>query len=89
MNNSELIDRAQWIARTLTYNGEEREARAKHTLHELSHRLGQATVKVSSKKGKMIVMTAMGQHRLMTFWERVFYRLFNIVPPINGWRGDK
>ncbi len=89
MNNSELIDRAQGIARTLTYGGEEREAKAKHTLHELCHRLGQATVKVRHQKGKMIVMTAMGQTRFMTFCERVFYRLFNIVPPINGWRGDK
>lgn len=86
--NSDLIGQAQELARRLTYN-DDKEAPVKHTLHELCHRLGAATLRVTSKKGKLMVATTMGQSRPMTFSERVLYRLFNVIPPIGGWPEKK
>lgn len=89
MNDSELIDQAQGIARCMTYNGAKTEAEAKHTLHELCHRLGAKTVRVHKKDDGLLLVTAFGQSRFMSLSERLLYRAFGIVPPISGWRGDK
>ena len=88
MNNSELIDRAQSIARGLSYN-DQKHGPVKHTLHELCHRLGAETLRVHKKDDGLLLITAYGQSRFMTLGERVLYRLFGVVPPISGWRGDK
>jgi hypothetical protein len=90
MTNSELIDQAQGIARCLSYNDPEPAvAGAKHTIHELCHRLGAKTLRVHKKNDGLLLVTAYGQSRFMTAGERVLHRLFGVVPPINGWRGDK
>lgn len=88
MNDSELIDKAQGIARGLSYN-DTKQGPVKHTLHELCHRLGAKTVRVHKKKDGLLLITAYGQARFMTFAESVLYRALGVVPPINGWRGDK
>jgi archaeosine-15-forming tRNA-guanine transglycosylase len=89
MTNSELIDQAQGVARCMTYNDGKTQAQAKHMLHELCHRLGAETIRVHKKNDGLLLVTAYGQSRFMTAGERVLYRLFGVVPPINGWRGDK
>lgn len=89
MNDSELIDSAQGLARCMSYNGQKTEAEAKHTLHELCHRLGSKTLRIHKKKDGLLLITAYGQARFMTLSERVLHRLFGVVPPIDGWRGDK
>lgn len=88
MTNSELIDRAQGIARGLSYN-DTKQGQVKHTLHELCHRLGAESLRIHKKKDGLLLITEFGQARFMDFGERVLYRLFGVVPPINGWRGDK
>jgi hypothetical protein len=88
MTDSELIDRAQGIARGLSYN-DTKQGPVKHTLHELCHRLGALDVRVHRKDDGLLLVTAYGQSRYMTFGERVLHRLFGVVPPINGWRGGK
>lgn len=88
MNDSELIDKAQSIARGLSYN-DTKQGPVKHTLHELSHRLGAKTLRVHKKNDGLLLVTAYGQARFLTLGERVLHRLFGIVPPIEGWRGDK
>lgn len=88
MNNGELIERAMAIARSMSYN-DEKQAPAKHTLHELCHRLGAETLRVHKKRDGLLLITEFGQARFMTTGERVLHWLFGVVPPINGWRGDK
>ena len=88
MNDSELIDRAQGMARGLSYN-DTMQGPVKHTLHELAHRLGAKTLRIHKKKDGLMLITAYGQARFMTLGERLMYRLFGVVPPIEGWRGDK
>lgn len=88
MNDSELIDRAQGLARCLSYN-DTAQGPVKHTLHELCHRLGAKTLRVHKKDDGLLLVTAYGQSRFMTLGERILHRLFGAVPPIDGWRGDK
>jgi len=88
MNDRELIDRAQGIARGLSYNDKKHGA-VKHTLHELSHRLGAKTLRVHKKDDGLLLVTAFGRSRFLTLGERVLYRLFGVVPPIEGWKGAK
>lgn len=88
MNNSELIDRAQAIARSLSYN-DTKQGPVKHTLHELCHRLGAETLRVHKKDDGLLLITDFGQSRFMTMGERILHRLFGVVPPIDGWHGDK
>lgn len=89
MNDSELIDKAQGLASCLSYNDTKPVAGAKHTIHELCHRLGAKTLRVHKKDDGLLLVTCYGQSRFMDFGERVLYRLFGVVPPISGWRGDK
>ena len=88
MNDSELIDKAQGIARSLSYN-DKAHGPVKHTLHELCHRLGAKTLSVHTKDNGLSVATCYGKTRCMTLGERILHRLFGVVPPIDGWRGDK
>lgn len=83
MTDSELIDTAQAVARTLTYN-EQPQAAAKHMLHELCHRLGEKTVRVHKKRDGLLVITAFGRSRFMTMRERILYRLFGVVPDVHS-----
>lgn len=89
MNDSELINKAQGLARCLSYNDTGPQAGAKHTIHELCHRLGAKTLRVHKKADGLLLITAYGQSRFLTLGERLLYRLLGVVPPINGWRGDK
>lgn len=89
MNDSELIDKAQGIARCLSYNDTKPVAGAKHTIHELCHRLGAKTARVHKKSDGLLLVTCFGQSRFLTLGERILHRLFGVVPPIAGWRGDK
>ena len=88
MTDNELIDKAQGIARNLSYNADGPEAAAKHALHELCHRLGARTLRVHKKADGLLLITAYGQSRFMTTGERILYRLFGVVPPIHGWREE-
>lgn len=84
MTDSELIDKAQGVARCLTYNDDEPQAAAKHLLLEMAHRLGKHTVRVHKKKDGFLMITAFGKARFMTFKERSLYRMFGVVPPIDA-----
>ena len=56
---------------------------------ELSHRLGAKTLRVHKKDDGLLLVTAFGRSRFLTLGERVLYRLFGVVPPIEGWKGAK
>lgn len=83
MTDSEAIEAAQGAARCLTYNDDKPQAVAKHMLHEMAHRLGAKTLRVHRKKDGMLLVTAFGRSRFMTLRERVLYRLFDVVPPMD------
>lgn len=83
MTDFEAIEAAQGAARCLTYNDDKPQAVAKHMLHEMSHRLGAKTLRVHKKKDGLMLITAFGRSRYLTFRERLLYRLFGVVPPID------
>lgn len=86
MDSSQLIDRALDMSRTLSYN-DEKEAPIKHMMRELAWRLGDKTIEVKKIDNRLTIITPFGRNRLMTFGERVLYRLFKVIPPIEGsWR---
>jgi ribosomal protein S11 len=82
MTDSEAIEAAQGAARCLTYNDDKPQAKAKHMLLEMAHRLGAKTLRVRMQAGRMLLVTAFGQSRAMTLRERVLYRMFGVVPAI-------
>lgn len=86
MTDSELIGKAQGIARCLSYNDDSHQAAAKHILLEMAHRLGKQTLRVHKKKDGLLLVSEFGQSRFLTLQERVLYQLFGVVPPIDGWR---
>lgn len=88
MTDGELIDRAQNIARRMTDNDDKTQAEAKHILSELCHRLGAKATRIHKKQDGLLLITVYGRTRYMTLSERVLYRLFGVVPPFKGWRGD-
>lgn len=79
LNNSKLIDKAQGVAACLTYN-EEPDAPAKHVIHELCHRLGARTVRITKKRGGYLMTTLFGRERFLTLSEALVWRLFRRPP---------
>jgi outer membrane biogenesis lipoprotein LolB len=84
----EVIDRAYSLARRLSYN-DKVQAPVKQTLHELCNLLGTKTLHVCKKKEGLLLVNGHGQSRFLTVDERLLYRVFGVVPPIDGWRGNK
>lgn len=80
--DNDLINKAQGIARCLTYNDDKPQAEAKHMLLELSRRLGSKCTRVTKERGKLAVSSLYGRWRYLTFKERVLYRIFNIIPSV-------
>lgn len=81
-NDSELIDMADSLASNLSYNGPALEAKTKHTLKELSHRLGARTVtiKADAKTGRPRMTTLYGRTRLLNRLESTLWKLFRVPP---------
>ena len=80
MTDSELATRAQSIARCLSYNGNEHEAAAKHTLLEMASRLNNKVSRVHKKKDGFLIVNARGGSRFLTFKESILYRFFGVLP---------
>ena len=71
-----LASRCQGVAHTLTYNDGVAEAEAKHTLLEASHCLDTHAVRVRvGAGGGVFISNARGKSRVMTWRERLAYRL--------------
>ncbi|GHC72955.1 hypothetical protein GCM10007320_09200 [Pseudorhodoferax aquiterrae] len=83
MTDSEAIEKAQGVARCLTYNDDKPQAQAKHMLHELAHRLGAKTLRVKKTRDGFMLISAMGQCRYLGPREALLYRLFGVMPPMN------
>lgn len=79
MNNSDLINKAQGVAGRLTYN-EEPEGPAKHMLHELCHRLGDRTVRITRDPHGYLMTSLFGRERRLTWGEALIWRLFHRPP---------
>lgn len=70
-----LASKCQGVARCLTYNDDEHQAAAKHTLLEASHALDQHAIRVHTKKDGLLMVNARGKSRFMTFRERIAFWL--------------
>lgn len=70
-----LASQCQGVAHTLTYNDGVAEAEAKHTLLEASHCLDTHAVRVHVGAGCVFISNARGKSRVMTWRERLAYRL--------------
>lgn len=69
--DSKLASKCQGVARCLTYNADEHQAEAKHTLLEASHRLDSHAVRVHRKRDGLLIVNARGKSRYMTLRERL------------------
>lgn len=72
---SKLASQCQDVARCLTYNDDEHQAAAKHTLLEASHMLDQHAIRVHRKADGLLIVNARGKCRYMTWRERIAYWL--------------
>jgi hypothetical protein len=70
---SALADRCAGHASQISYNGPT--AALKHTLHEASHALDTASVRVHRKADGLLLLNARGKSRFMTWRERIAYAL--------------
>ena len=70
-HDSKLASKCQGVARCLTYNDDEHQAAAKHTLLAASHALDQHAIRVHRKKDGMLIVNARGKSRYMTLRERL------------------
>lgn len=77
---SDLINKAQDIASTLTYNDDKPQAAAKHTLLELSHLLSRKCTDIKTCNGRLQLHSLSGHFRNLTFRECIGYRLLGIIP---------
>ena len=68
---SKLASQCQGIAHCLTYNADENQAAAKHTLLEASHKLDTHAGRVHRKRDGLLVINARGKSRYMTMRERL------------------
>ena len=80
MTDSELANKAQGVARCLSYNGNPHEAAAKHTLLEMAWRLDNYSVEVHKKKDGYLIVNARGGSRFLSLKETILYRVFNVLP---------
>ena len=82
METKDLTIRARSIARCLSYNDDEHQAAAKHTLREMAHRLDTQDVRVHAKADGLLLINGLGKSRYATFKETLLYRVFGVVPKV-------
>lgn len=82
METKDLTIRARSIARCLSYNDDEHQAAAKHTLLEMAHRLDTQDVRVHAKADGLLLINGLGKARYATFKETLLYRVFGVVPKV-------
>ncbi len=80
MKTSDLTLKARGIARCLTYNDDQHQAAAKHTLLEMAHRLDALDIRAHKKTDGLLLVNGIGKSRFATLKERVLYRLFGVLP---------
>ena len=80
MDTNELTIEARNIARCLTYNDDLAQAKAKHMLLEMAHRLDTLDVRAHKKRDGLLLVNGIGKSRYATMRERVLYRLFGVLP---------
>lgn len=67
---SELADRCAGLARNLTYNDDAMQATIKHTLRECSYFIDSQVCRVHKKRDGLLLITARGHSRFLTWRER-------------------
>lgn len=82
METKDLTIRARSIARCLSYNDDEHQAAAKHTLREMAHRLDTQDVRVHAKADGLLLINGLGKSRYASFKETLLYRVFGVVPKV-------
>lgn len=72
---SELASKCQGVARCLTFNDDEHQEAAKHTLLAASHALDGESIRVHKKRDGLLIINARGKCRFMTLRERIAFWL--------------
>jgi len=80
MTNNKLTIEARNIARCLTYNDDVAQAKAKHMLLEMAHRLDTLDVRAHKKRDGLLLVNGIGKARYATLRERALYWLFGVLP---------
>lgn len=68
---SQLANRCASLARSMTYNGDDIECEAKHTLRECSYFIDSQVCRVHKKRDGMLLLNARGKSRYLTWRERI------------------
>jgi hypothetical protein len=79
MTNRELADKARGVGRCLTYNDDAPQAKAKHLLLEMAHRLDLADVR--ARYVGLQLRDGLGRERRATWRECLAYWLTGALPP--------
>jgi len=80
MTDNELTIEARNIARCLTYNDDLAQAKAKHMLLEMAHRLDALDVRAHQKRDGLLLVNGIGKSRYATTKERLMHWLFGWLP---------
>lgn len=80
MTDNELTIEARNIARCLTYNDDLAQAKAKHMLLEMAHRLDTLDVRAHKKRDGLLLVNGIGKSRYATLTERALHWLFGWLP---------
>jgi len=80
MTDNELTIEARNIARCLTYNDDQAQAKAKHMLLEMAHRLDTLDIRAHKKRDGLLLVNGIGKSRYATLKERALYWLFGVLP---------
>jgi len=80
MTDNKLTIEARNIARCLTYNDDVAQAKAKHMLLEMAHRLDTLDVRAHKKRDGLLLVNGIGKSRYATLRERALYWLFGVLP---------
>jgi hypothetical protein len=75
-----LTTQARDVARTLTYNDDQPQAKAKHLLFEMASKLDTLDIRISKKKDGILLVNGIGECRFCTFKESLLYRIFGVIP---------
>lgn len=80
MTDNELTIEARNIARCLSYNNDQAQAKAKHMLLEMAHRIDTLDVRAHKKRDGLLLVNGIGKSRYATMKERAMHWLFGWLP---------
>ena len=80
MTDLELASKAQAVAGCLSYNDDQHQAAAKHTLRECAHRIDFMVIRAHKKHDGLFLVNGRGKSRYATWRERLAFWIAGTLP---------